>query len=84
MESRDGWRRGCWRVVGVADFSEYLAGKSFAQGIKTDSYASGLIAELVLLLAKLMYEKAVRYIGTARGRLLCKSTCHLEVNFEPS
>lgn len=70
-------------LEGVLTCQAYIAGRRFAQEIINDSYASGLIAELVLLVAKLMYEdKAVRFRGIGRGRLLCKSTCHQELIFE--
>ena len=75
MESRDGWRRDCWRVVSGSDFSSASGWQETLLGTTNDSYASGLIAEPVLLLAKLRYEeKAVRVKGIGRGGLLCKST----------
>ena len=77
MESRDGWRRGCWRNGGVSDLSGISSSQEGRTRMADGSYALGLFAERVLLLAKLGFEEeAVKVGGIGRGGLLCKSTCH--------
>ena len=56
---------------------EYQARRRVAHGMADGSYALGLFAERVLLLAKLGFEEeAVKVGGIGRGGLLCKSICH--------